>query len=197
MGRCYEVRREEGKGIGQDNSRVTAGLGQQQGSTSSRRWRVVGVASAALALVGVVSIVSMVGGDGSEILFQMQNLRALQGAELPSYSPAALALSRGSASDLAKSVKDVQGIVEHEAQRRKQAKGGVASSAENMAGGTSLTKKQLAQIVTAARAAADKNNQLIYAADDALAASQAELGNDASEVSQLSSTSAAGTGTHT
>ena len=189
MGRCYEVRREEGKGIGQDNSRVTAGLGQQQGSTSSRRWRVVGVASAALALVGV--------GDGSEILFQMQNLRALQGAELPSYSPAALALSRGSASDLAKSVKDVQGIVEHEAQRRKQAKGGVASSAENMAGGTSLTKKQLAQIVTAARAAADKNNQLIYAADDALAASQAELGNDASEVSHLSSTSAAGTGTHT
>jgi len=189
-----EVRREAGKGMGEYNSRGTAGRGEQQGSTSSRRWRVVGVASAALALVGVVS---MVGGDGSAILFQMQNLRALQGAELPSYSPAALALSRGSASDLAKSVKEVKGIVEHEAQRRKKGKGGGASSAENMAGGTSLTKKQLAQIVTAARAAADKNNQLIYAADDALAASQAELGNDASEVSQLSSTSAAGTGTHT
>jgi len=190
-----EVRTTEtGKEMGGDKSRVTPGHGEQQGSTSSHRWRVVGVASAALALVGLVSVV---GGDGSAILFQMQNLRALQGAELPSYSPAALALSRGSASDLAKSVKDVQGIVEHEAQRRKKAKGGGASSAENMAGGTSLTKKQLAQIVTAARAAADKNNQLIYAADDALAASQAELGNDASEVSQLSSTSAAGTGTHT
>jgi hypothetical protein len=55
-----------------------------------------------------------------------------------------------------------------------------------MAGGTSLTKKQLAKIVSSARAAAEKNNQLIYAADDALEASQQELGKDAVKVSTLS-----------
>ena len=111
----------------------------------------------------------------------LEQLAELQGAALPAYSPAALAL--------AKSQKEVQGIVEHEAQRKKAAASGSESASSEMAGGTSLTKKQLAKIVSSARAAAQKNNALIYAADGALAASQKELGKDAVKVSTLSTAS--------
>jgi len=118
---------------------------------------------------------------GGERLALLEQLARLQGAALPAYSPAALAL--------AKSQKEVQGIVEHEAQRKKAGASGAKSASVDMAGGTSLTKKQLAKIVSSARAAAQKNNALIYAADGALAASQKELGNDAVKVSTLSTAS--------
>ena len=71
----------------------------------------------------------------------------------------------------------------------RSAAGVVGKSDTAMAGGTSLTKKQLAKIVSSARAAAEKNNALIYAADGALAASQKELGKDAVKVSTLSTAS--------
>ena len=119
----------------------------------------------------VAAVCAVCGGYGGEYraaVLQMVDLKALQGAELPSYSPAALAL--------AKSQKEVQGIVEHEAQRKRAAGKKSDNKDTDMAGGTSLTKKQLAKIVSSARAAAEKNNALIYAADDALADSQAELG---------------------
>ena len=109
-------------------------------------------------------------GCGFELMrLQLQ----LQGAALPRYSPAALALAR--------SQKEVAGIVQREARGMSAAAKGKHSENE-MAGGTALTKKQLARIVGAARAAAQKNNQLIFAADGALAASQKELGKDAVKV---------------
>lgn len=58
-----------------------------------------------------------------------------QGAQLPAYSPAALAL--------AQSQKEVQGIVLHEVQRKTAASSGKDKTADDMAGGTSLTKKQV------------------------------------------------------
>lgn len=147
----------------------------------SRRWRVAAAAAAACALVATAGVVgSADGGVASSLMLQMQQLRALEGAKLPSYSPAALAL--------AKSQREVQLIVVDEA-KRKQAAANPKKESDEMAGGTSLTKKQLAKIVSSARAAAEKNNQLIYAADGALAASQQELGNDAATVSTLSTAS--------
>jgi hypothetical protein len=141
-------------------------------------------AAAACALVAVAGVVGRDGGRGdagASAMLQMEELR-LQGAALPSYSPAAVAL--------AKSQKEVRSIVEHEAQRKKAAAAGVVGKSDTaMAGGTSLTKKQLAKIVSSARAAAEKNNALIYAADGALAASQKELGKDAVKVSTLSTAS--------
>ena len=150
-------------------------------------------AAAACALVATAGVVGSReesrGGPGA--LLQMEQLRVqgwaaawaageMKAAALPSYTPAALAL--------AKSQKEVRGIVEHAAERKKHAASGDHSKDE-MAGGTSLTKKQLAKIVLSARAAAEKNNALIYAADDALADSQKELGNDAAKVSTLSTAS--------
>ena len=151
----------------------------------SRRWRMVAAAAAACALVATAGVVGGGEQDGgaATVMLQMQQLRALEGARLPSYSPAALAL--------AKSQKEVQSIVDDES-KRKQAGASTKKSddqMDQMAGGTSLTKKQLAKIVSSARAAAEKNNQLIYAADGALAASQKELGKDAAQVSTLSTAS--------
>ena len=152
-----------------------------RGGGSPRRGRAV--VALACACVLVAAVCAVCGGYGGEYraVLQMVDLKALRGAELPSYSPAALAL--------AKSQKEVQGIVEHEAQRKLAAGKKSGKKDTDMAGGTSLTKKQLAKIVSSARAAAEKNNALIYAADGALAASQKELGKDAVKVSTLSTAS--------
>ena len=135
-------------------------------SGTSRRWRAAAATAAAgaLAMAALVLVRSNV-GVGARL--------QLQGAALPRYSPAALALAR--------SQKEVAGIVQREARGTSAAAKGKHSENE-MAGGTALTKKQLARIVGAARAAAQKNNQLIFAADGALAASQKELGKDAVKV---------------
>jgi hypothetical protein len=89
-------------------------------------------------------------------------LRELDGAELPSFTPAALALRSGNA------VGDVP-WAETSHEERKRQLGNMASKAH---GDHALGNKALDKIMAAARAAAMKNNDLIREADESLRQSQ-------------------------
>jgi len=143
---------------------------------SRRHARLAAVGTAAALLICAV----IAGSWDQNVKVRVSLDTELQGATLPGYSPAALALSSHE--------NNVAKILQRE--RARQTAPPKASDDDK----PSLSTKALKKIMAAARAAAQKNNAMIRDADDELRASQKELGGNAASVDLLTGGSSSGGG---
>eukprot|EP00960_Hanusia_phi_P036002 752087-Hanusia_phi.AAC.1 len=142
-----------------------------------------GIATLSLLMLVVVAVaVAVLQQDGARAgtALEAGGRKRLAGARLPSFTPAALALAPVEKRELSKHEEEVDGILKEE--RRQQQQGRNSTSSH-----PALSKKDLRKIEAAARAAAEKSNQMLEDADKQLEASQEELGGNAVDVPLLTS----------